>query len=348
MFKTVKIGLVGTGGIGQVHARSHAAVEGTELSIASLIQPDVERRLADEHGARLYESYEAMLNDDAVDAVDICLPNDLHRDYIVRALEAGKHVLCEKPIALDLDDADAMIGAASASRRLLMVAHPLRFWPEYVIAKQAVDVGHVGQPQLITAWRMVSLLASTQGDRGWRHDPKRSGGAVLDMQIHDIDFFAWTFGKPHSLVSRGIRSPDGALSHVFTHLEFEENKQAFVESSFMLKGNPLGIGFRILGTQRSIEYRYLPRTFSLHGVENQEDPPEPSLVLYEWGKDPVPLHTPEEDSFIVAFREEMRYFAECVRTRRPPEHGSPAQARLALEIALASRRSCESREMVQL
>ncbi len=350
MKQTVKIGLVGTGEIGQVHAQAHAATAGTELCLAALVQPDAERRLSEQFAAQLYPSYEALLDDQTVDAVDICLPNDLHRQFAVQALEAGKHVFCEKPMALTLADADAMRDAARRADRFLMVGHVLRFWPEYRRAKEAIEAGAVGRPLAISARRMVSLLAGTRGDRGWRHDPQRSGGAVLDMQIHDLDAFCWFFSaRPHTVFSRGLRSPDGALSHVFTHLEFPEGRQAFVEASFMMQGNPIDIFFRVLGSERSIEYTFNPAAFALHDIETQQPPTlGPSLVLYQWKKPPQPLYVPETDSFPLAFRDEVGYFAQCIRSGQPPQIGTGDQARQALEIALASATSCHTGQPVTL
>ena len=328
MKRPVKIGLVGTGEIGQVHAQAHAATEGTELCLAALVQPEAEQRFSEQYAARLYPSFDALLEDATVDAVDICLPNDLHRQFAVRALQAGKHVLCEKPIALTLDDADAMLDAARRADRFLMIGHVLRFWPEYRTAKEALDAGTVGQPLAISARRMVSLLAGTQGDRGWRHDPRRSGGAVLDMQIHDLDAFCWFFSaRPHTVFSRGLRSPDGALSHVFTHLEFPGGRQAFVEASFMMRGNPIDIFFRVLGTERSIEYTFNPAAFALHDIDTQKPVTVgPSLVLYQWKEPPQSLYVPATDSFPLAFRDEVGYFAECIRTGQPPQIGTGNQA----------------------
>jgi predicted dehydrogenase len=348
MSSTVTIGLVGTGEIGQVHAQAHSEVEGTRLCIARLVQPAKEQELAERHQAPLYESFDALLADPAVEGVDICLPNHLHREFAVRALVAGKHVLCEKPMALSLEDAGAMIAAAEKSARILMVAHVLRFWPEYLRAKAGIDDGMVGRVRLMTARRMVSLLAGTPGDQGWRHDPRRSGAAVIDMQIHDLDIFGWFFGPPRALVARGLRSADGGLNHVFTHLEFADGKQALVEASFMMQGNPLDIGFRILGDEGSLEYVFRPAEFALHQIKT-DGPSKPmaSLMLYRWGHDPQPLYTPEVDSFRIAFREEMRYFAQCVRMGTAPSVGTAEQARRALELALASKQSCESGDAIR-
>ena len=344
MRRTVKIGLVGTGEIAHVHAEAHSRIDGTEFSIAALIQPEAERRFSEEFDARLYAGYEELLDDETVDGVDICLPNDLHCEFALKAFQAGKHVFCEKPIALSLDEADAMIDAARRADRFLMIGHVLRFWPEYLKAKQAIDAGQVGKSLAVSARRMVSLLAGTQGDRGWRHDVQRSGGAVLDMQVHDLDAFCWFFGdRPTAVFSRGLRSSDGALSHVFTHLEFPDDRQAFVEASFMMQGNPIDIFFRVLGSQGSIEYTFSPDAFALHEIDTHKPSgTAASLLLYEWKKEPQRLYTPQSDSFSVAMRDQLDYFAECIRAGKPPQIGTGGQARQALEIALASRLSCET------
>jgi len=344
MRRTVKIGLVGTGEIAHVHAEAHSRIDGTEFSIAALIQPEAERRFCEEFDARLYAGYEELLDDETVGGVDICLPNDLHCEFALKAFQAGKHVFCEKPISLSLDEADAMIDAARRADRFLMIGHVLRFWPEYLKAKQAIDAGQVGKSLAISARRMVSLLAGTQGDRGWRHDAQRSGGAVLDMQVHDLDAFCWFFGdRPTTVFSRGLRSSDGALSHVFTHLEFPDDRQAFVEASFMMQGNPIDIFFRVLGSQGSIEYTFSPDAFALHEIDTHKPSvTAASLLLYEWKKETQRLYTPRSDSFSVAMRDQLDYFAECIRAGKPPRIGTGGQARQALEIALASRLSCET------
>jgi UDP-N-acetylglucosamine 3-dehydrogenase len=347
MKRPVHIALVGAGEIGAVHAQAHAAVEGTRLAAICDVHPEPAKRLAGQVASKAVASFEEVLDDPTMEAVDLCVPNHLHRALAVRALEAGKHVLCEKPIALSLEDADAMLAAADRSGRFLMIGHVLRFWPEYVRAKEVVDAGQLGDPLLMSGRRMVSLLAGTPGSDGWRHDPLRSGGAVLDMQIHDLDIFCWLFGQPEAVVARGVRSEDGAWNHVFSLVDFAGGRKGFIEASFMLRGNPLDISFRILGTQRSIEYVFRPAEFALHQIKTDGPrEPVPSLMLYEWGQEPQPLYTPVTDSFRIAFQAEVQYFVECVRTGTVPSIGTAQQARLALQLAMASQRSCQTGEVV--
>lgn len=346
MTRPVRIALIGAGEIGAVHAHAHAATPGNELAAIYDIHPEQAARLAEQVGAGVASSLEAVLDDPSIEGVDICVPNHLHRDLAVRALEAGKHVLCEKPIALTLQDADAMLAAAERSQRFLMIGHMLRFWPEYVLAKRAIEDGRIGDLLLMSGRRMVSLLAGTPGADGWRHDPDRSGGAVLDMQIHDLDVFCWMLGVPESVVSRGVRSADGAWNHLFTVVDFAGGRKGFVEASFMMQGNPLDIQFHILGSTGSLAWRYTPGAFVLHGVQSEASSGGPSLVLYRWGREPEGLYTPAEDSFAVAMRGQLAHFADCIRTGQGPARAPATDSRIALALALASRESCQTGEVI--
>lgn len=346
MTRPVNIALVGAGEIGAVHARAHVAAPGTRLAAICDVHLEQAQRLAAEVGSTATASLDAVLADPSIDGVDLCVPNHLHRELTVRALAAGKHVLCEKPIALTLADADAMLAAADRAGRFLMIGHVLRFWPEYVLAKQAVDNGQIGDVLLISGRRMVSLLAGTPGADGWRRDPARSGGAVLDMQIHDLDIFCWLLGQPESIVARGVRSPDGAWNHVFTLVDFAGGRKAFTEASFMMQGNPLDIQFHILGSRGSLAWKYAPGAFVLHGVQSEASSGGPSLMLYRWGKEPLGLFTPQGDSFAIAMRDQVAYFAECIRSGAPPTRAPAAESRLALALGLAARRSCETGQPV--
>ena len=345
----VKLGLIGVGDIGSMHAQGAAQLDDVELCVAAGRNRDAAQGLASETGATLYDGVDAMLADESVDAVDICVPNHLHREFAERAFAAGKHVMCEKPIALTIEDADAMIASAARANRMLFVAHILRFWPECVRTKEWLDAAPNRRPVLITARRLVSLLAATTGCDGWRHDPARSGGAVIDLQIHDIDFFNWLLGEPTRVTSHGIRSSDGAISHVWTALDYGDGGKAFVEASFMFKGNPLVIDFRLLCEEDSVEYAYQPVDFGLHGIESKgEDQPAPSLRQYAWGQEEVSLYEPQEDSFAAALRNEVAHFVHCVRNDSEALLIRPEEARRALEVCLCSQKSCEDGQPVAL
>ena len=349
MSDRTRIGIIGVGDIGGLHAQAAAQLPDVELCIAAGRNRARAHKVATATGAVLVDSVAALLSDESVMGVDICVPNHLHRQFAERAFAAGKHVMCEKPIALTLEDADAMIAAAERADRMLFIAHLLRFWPEYARTKRWIEENPGQRPVLLSARRLVSVLAATTGCDGWRHDAQRSGGAVIDLQIHDIDFFNWLFGEPVRVTSQGARSQDGAVSHVWTVLDYASGVKAFVEASFMLKGNPLIIDFRLLCEDGSVEYSYQPFEFGLHGLAGEgERQAAPSLTLYSWGQDAVPIYEPMEDSFPAALRAEFAHFAHCIRHGPDALLVQPQEARRALEVCLAAGRSCAAGRAVGL
>lgn len=345
MGRTIRLGLVGIGEMAELHAVAARSV-GIELTIAAGRTPERARDLGSRLGVPIADSFAAVLADPSVTAVDLCVPNDVHRAYAEQAFAAGKHVLCEKPIALTLDDADAMIAAARRAGRILMVGHVLRFWPEYRQVRALYQAGDLGEARWFAARRLTGVLAATQGVAGWRSDPARSGGAALDLQIHDLDFICWLFGAPQSVYSYGVRSASGSWDHVVTTLRYADGRGASVEASFLLPGDPLEIGFRLLTDRASVLYRYAPRNFALHGLHGEETEGAPSLMLYAAGRDPRPLAQPAQDSFTTALAAELATFAEGIRTGQAPA-AEAGEARLALAVALASLQSCETGRPVE-
>jgi predicted dehydrogenase len=149
--------------------------------------------------------------------------------------------------------------------------------------------------------------------------------------------------------SKGIRSPDGAISYVSTAIDYANGATGFVEASFMFKGNPLLMDFRVLSKEQSVEYLYKPQGFGLHGikVDTQEDP-EPSLEEYSWGKEKLSLFQPSEDSFRAAIRKEVSHFVNCIINGEDSLEISPEEARKALEVCLHSKQSCEEGRSIEI
>lgn len=203
--------------MGRMHGNVYGILENAELVAASDRNPDRLAKYAEAYGCELVADYDALLSRDDLDAIDICLPTHLHADATLRAAQAGKHVLCEKPMALDLDSADAMIAAADEAGIRLMIAHCIRFWPEYALLKRLVEDGSLG--------RLLSINLTRYGEfpswssENWLADPSKSGGGVLDMHIHDADFVLYLLGEPETMTSYGTIDHRGP-SHVFTTLQY--------------------------------------------------------------------------------------------------------------------------------
>src|SRR5512145_2441470 len=203
----IKIGIVGMGGMGWNHVSQYLKLPGVQVMAMADAAPErlearekVKINLNGEetpvdfsHVAR-YPGAEELIAEADVDVVDICLPTDLHASCAIQALEAGKHVLCEKPMALTASDADQMIAAAYTAGRQLMIAHCLRFWPEYQFLRQCIADRRYGRLLSLNMWRMGGH--PSWAARGWFADPARSGGMALDLHIHDVDFANAVLGRP--------------------------------------------------------------------------------------------------------------------------------------------------------
>lgn len=212
--KTLKIGLVGVGAAAQVnHIPALRKVEGLELVALCDRDPEKAQRVAQKFGIeRAVGRIEELLADDEIDAVDICTPNFLHAPLAIAALEAGKHVLCERPLARSSEEAAAMVKAAKKADRLLMCAVQHRFRPDAQLLRKFVDKGELGEIFLAKAgW----LRQKTEWDSDeWRRTKRESGGGVvLDLGFQMLDLSLWVLGnqKVTSVTASVHRSRKGEV-----------------------------------------------------------------------------------------------------------------------------------------
>jgi predicted dehydrogenase len=228
----VRVGIAGIGFMGVTHYRAYRRVEGAEVAAIFTRNrrklqgdwSDVRGNFGDAGGVedlgdiRRHADLDALLQDPDLDLVDVCLPSHLHRDVVVRALEAGKHVLVEKPIALTVDDADAMIAAAEQHDRLLMVAQVLRFWPEFALLKEIAASNRYGKLRGVHFKRVIA--SPDWSEDNWFSDPAKTGGAVVDLHIHDTDFVRFLCGPPTAVTATGVASTRGELDYLVTQYHY--------------------------------------------------------------------------------------------------------------------------------
>jgi predicted dehydrogenase len=213
----VNVGIIGIGGMGRMHFNCYN--ENPNARIVAICDVDERKRVGDWSsiglnidtsetaavdlsGIAVYENAADLINDPNVQLVDICLPTPLHAETTIAALEAGKEVLCEKPMAFTVEQCGEMQAALDKSGNRLMIGHCLRYWPHYVKAAELIQSGEYGNP-LYARFHRSGDTPIWSWD-GWLADGKRSGGAVLDMHIHDVDTALWWFGKPDSIQADGI------------------------------------------------------------------------------------------------------------------------------------------------
>ncbi len=178
----------------------------------------------------------------------------MHREAVEKVAAAGKHVQCEKPMAMNAEECDAMIAATKKAGVKFMIGQVLRFWPEYVVIKEILDSGRLGRVKWASATRMSP--PPTWSWNGWLFDPKKSGGGVLDLHIHDIDTLNWMLGVPKKVMAAGVKSAQGGLDNVFsTFTGYPGGQVAFAEGSLDLApGFPFTMGLKVDCEGGSIQF----------------------------------------------------------------------------------------------
>jgi predicted dehydrogenase len=263
----VGIGIVGIGFMGMIHYLAARRVEGARVVALCSRDP---KKLAgdwtsiqgnfgprgtqmDLSGISLYEDYAAMLADPAVDLVDLCVPNDLHGRMAIQALKAGKPVLVEKPIALTMEEADAMVAAAREAGKPLMVGQVLPFVPEFAFALEAVRSGRYG---ILRAAHFTRVISRPD----WSSeiaDPAKSGGPAIDLHIHDTHFIGLLCGVPRAVHSRGVVE-SGAVVHLTTQYLFNTPDLAVscVSGALSQSGRPFTHGFELYLDRATIAFQF--------------------------------------------------------------------------------------------
>jgi predicted dehydrogenase len=330
----MRVGILGAGFMGGTHARAFKKLPGVDIVAISSRNFDKARKLADEVGGRATADDMAIVHDPSIEAISNTLPTHLHAEFTIAALRAGKHVLLEKPFALTAADCDGMIAAQKRTGRILLVAHVLRFWGDYVSLVEFVEGGSIGKPRSAVATRLSQL----PGWADWFLNPAWSGGAVLDLCVHDFDAVNWLLGTPKSVYARGRELKPGLWNHIHASIDYGGDAQAFVEGSeFMPEGYPFTAALKVLCEGGLVEF-----LFRAGGV-SVEMGGGSSLLVYEQGK-AYPLKAKPGD----AYENQVAYFVDCVQSGRMPVMGTPEQARLAVATADAARKSLETGAVVKV
>lgn len=278
----MRVGIAGTGFMGSTHAAGWLE---TEATIAGFIagSPEHARPLADQYGVQVYPNYEAMLVD--VDVVDICTPTHLHYEMVLKAAEAGKDVICEKPLGRTVKQGQEMIATCRSVGVKLLVAHVVRFFPEYTRAIAAVANGEIGQPAVVRLTR--GTFRPKKATDNWFIDFDKSGGMMLDLMIHDFDYARWVAGEVESVFAKNISSsqPEAPIDYGLAILKHRSGAITHVEGSWAYPPPLFRTRFEIAGSDGFLEFdsgRTAAIGLHLHQQEtNAPDVPLPSSPLSE-------------------------------------------------------------------
>lgn len=339
----VRVGIVGAGKMGRTHID---ALKDVTLGEAVAVNdpanlPEVGPGLAGEYGLDYEESLESLVSRDDIHAVIVTTPHALHADHAIAALEAGKHVLVEKPLEVTLEKCDAIIRTAERAGRRLMVAQSHRYWEGDAISKRLLDDGAIGR---------LLMCRDTLATPGYRRpDPRRAWFTDLDLYgpggliawgVHNIDRLRWWF--------------DSEAEYVFSR-----SYSLRTEVPGDVTSNMVMIGFRNGGSAHLIYSEALPppgwKGFScaaeLVGEKGlmEVDPYNKVKVVRDGASqwETVYDHAAVEDPRQKAFADEVRDFIACIVNDTPPPV-SGEDGRAAVEIALAAYRSSNTGEAIRL
>jgi predicted dehydrogenase len=330
----IRVGIAGIGFMGWIHWLAYQRLRG--VRVAAICEQNAKRLAGDWRdirgnfgppgekvdlsGVATYEHLNAMLDDPAIDLVDITLPTALHTDIAVRALRAGKHVFCEKPMALTTRECDRSLRAAENADRHLLVGHVLPFFAEYDWARRTIDGGKYGRLQGGSFRRVIS--DPTWLSQYW--NPDVFGGPMLDLHVHDAHFIRLVFGMPTGVTSHGRLRGDVPQ---FWHSQFEFADEPYVveatSGTIDQQGRGFDHGFEVHLERATIQFEFA--TFGSDGHYLCE----PTL-LDDRGRVKRPKLTGGDP--LDAFTAELRHAMGCIRDDEPSPLLNAELARDAIRI----------------
>lgn len=322
----MKVGIIGAGSMGHAHAPGWETSDAEIVGVLSGNEANASI-LAKKLNAKVYGSYPDLLKD--VDIVDICVPTYLHKDYVLQAAEAGCHIICEKPIALTIEDGLKMIHACEKAGVRLFIGMVLHFFPEYISMKNAIESGAVGTPKVVRMTR--ASYRPKKSDDNWFMNEEKSGGMILDLMIHDFEMSRWlTKGEVVRVFAKSIRSqnPDELADHCLAILRYNNGTMAHIEGSWAYPAPMFTVRAEIAGDDGLIEWesdKTLPLRQYLHTTDDSaSDVALPGSPLNE---DP--------------WASEVKHFYQAV-VDNTSFRISPLDALRGLQIALAVKESTKT------
>ena len=318
----MRVAVLGLGFMGSTHVRALQSLAGAQL--AAVFSHDPAKLAGDltsirgnlggagqhfdfSHVAK-YSDIDLLLADATLDAVDLCLPTHLHAPVAIAALRAGKHVLVEKPLALDAHEAAAMIEEATRQRRILMSAQVLRFFPEYQALRALVHSGGLGSIRNSVFRRRCAAPAWS----GWLAKPELSGGGVFDLLIHDVDMCLHLFGQPLSATASGYEDLSRGVDQVTALLQYPSMTVTIMGGWHNQSAYPFSMGYTVSGDAGTVEF------------DSAGSPPTRYAAGQEAQLLPLGSHDP--------YAAEIEYFMECCRTGEPPVRCPPEESAAAVSL----------------
>jgi predicted dehydrogenase len=338
--RPVHVAVVGLGFMGVTHIKAYQQIPGARLvAVCDAVRLPVNGVLTGVSGniggpdaihlgrdVKAYRELDELLADPRVELVDLCVPTPLHAPQAIAALRAGKHVLCEKPLARTPAIARQIVRAAKSARGFFMPAMCMRFWPGWAWLKELADQKTYGQ---LLAARFRRVSSPPAWSRNTYFKGEVSGGALLDLHIHDTDFVQFIFGRPRSVYSTGLSRFSGAIDHVVTQYRVASGATVYAEGSWLLTQG-FNMGYTVMFERATVDF----------DLARGED----ALRVDEEGKPTrtVKLKGPD------GYGAELRYMIRCIQTGTPPSIVTAEDGLSAVEICAAEEKSVKTGRVVTL
>jgi predicted dehydrogenase len=338
----VNVGVVGLGFMGVMHIKAYQQIRNARLTaVCDPVRQPVNGELTDPGGnvgdaapvklnmkeVSAYRELDEMLADPNIDLVDVCVPTHLHVPVTVAALASGKHVMCEKPLARTSAQAKEIVAAARKARGFFMPAMCMRFWPGWSWLKPAIEESTYGK---VLAARFRRIAEPPGWGRENYFKGAQSGGALLDLHIHDTDFIQFCFGRPRSVFSSGLSRFSGAIDHVVTQYQFSSGALVSAEGSWLVApGGGFNMSYTVHFEKAMADYDFA------RGSE--------ALKLFT-GKKPRVINSKGPDGYVL----ELQHMIESIRNGQPPTVVTGPDALSAVQICEAEERSARSGQVVKV
>lgn len=316
----LKVGIIGAGAMGKMHFKAYSYIKNAEVAAISDYIPENAKAVIGNKNIIVYNTPEELINDSGVDVVDICLPTAFHKKYTVMAAQKGIHVLCEKPMALNTEDAQEMIDAARSSGIVLMIGHCMRFSKAYGLLKDSIESKQYGELLSLNIYRHSPVPSWSEGN--WLADRTKSGGLAIDLHIHDVDMVYYLLGKPQAVTSYGNNVN-------FTTLYEFPGKTVSTEASWRPQtGYPFNTGYDAVFEKASIIHK------------------DYKITIYEGNENPIEIDEIEQaaldnkiiptlkDKLIYLYIDEIKYFLKCIEMRLKPTKLLPEDCLKVLDLTL--------------
>lgn len=327
----MKVGIAGVGFMGSTHA---AAWKETGAELVGFCAETVQEAqpLAAQYGVRVFTDLTTMLPE--VDIVDICTPTHLHAEMVSQAALAGKHIICEKPLARSVEQAQEMIDVCRKQKVRLFVAHVVRFFPEYALAKATVADGQIGRPAIVRLSRGSFRPKKPVGN--WFLDEAKSGGIMLDLMIHDFDYARWVAGEVESVFARKVSSvfPDAPLDYGLAILKHRNGTLSHIAGAWAYPPPTFRTRLEIFGDGGLIEF------------DSDATAPITNLIQKPQGNAPdvgLPASPVLESPYTTQIKE---FYTSLLEDR--PARVSPEDGLAAVQIALAAVESARTGKPVSI